>query len=77
MYCAVFYNIMQNTLSNLLQQFCLIIFLFIIVAAFTIYSRNLVELFIVRCSGASLLSFCTFIQFLILIYYYSSCLNYC
>lgn len=61
---------MQNTLSILSQYFCLILFLILIVTVFTIYLSNLVELFIVCCSGASLPSFCTFIQFLILIYYY-------
>lgn len=42
----------------------------VFVTVLTIYLNKMVELFILSCKGASLLSFCTFIQFLIRIYYY-------
>lgn len=42
----------------------------VFVTVLTIYLSKMVELFILSCRGASLLSFCTFILFLILLYYY-------
>lgn len=62
--CFLQYNVDYFT------NFITIIFWFILILVFvtvlTIYLSNLVELFILCCSGASLLSFCTFIQFLFL-----------
>lgn len=55
--------------ANFIYIFFLILIL-VFVTVLTIYLSKMVELFILSYRGASLLSFCTFIQFLILIYYY-------
>lgn len=76
-FCVVFYNIMWNTLP-ILSLYFLLITILVFVTVLTIYLSYLVELFILCCSGASLLSFCTFIQFLFLFtIIIASCLNYC
>lgn len=72
--CFLQYNVEYFTIF--ITIFSLILIL-VFVTVLTIYLSYLVELFILCCSGASLPSFCTFIQFLFLFaIIILSCLNY-
>lgn len=60
----LFQQYIVENLTNFINIYFFLIPILVFVTVLTIYLSNLVELFILCCSGASLLSFCTFIQFL-------------